>query len=210
MDLRHELDRDGLDRRTRLLCIAVAAVAPADWDRFRAAMTAARDAAEPRAMFEEAMLQATLFFGFPRVVTAFEHLHEVWPPERAPSGGEVPPDERRSRGLALFASIYGKNDEAVRAKLASFHSAFHDFVLEAAYGRVLSRDGLDVRTRELIAVAALTALDQEPQLIAHARGALRFGADEAQVVEAMRCGGAAEDRCERLCQRITRPPSAGR
>lgn len=210
MDLRHELARGGLDPRTRLLCSAVASVAPADWGRFCAAVGAARDAAAPRAEFEEAMLQATLFFGFPRVVTAFEHLQQVWPAERAPSGGEVPPDERRSRGLALFASIYGKNDEAVREKLASFHTAFHDFVLEAAYGRVLSRDGLDVCTRELIAVAALVALDQEPQLVAHARGALRFGADEAQVVEAMRCGGADGDRLERLRQRIARPPSAGR
>lgn len=210
MDLRPELARGGLDRRTRLLCIATAAIAPADWPRFSAAVTHARDEGVLRAEVEECLLQATLFFGFPRVVTAFELVQQSWPVQCAPSGGEVPPEERRKRGLELFASIYAHRDEAVRTKLASFHTAFHDFVVEAAYGRVLSRPGLDVRARELVAVAALAALDQEPQLVAHARGALRFGADEAAVVEAMHCGGGNGDRLERLRARIARPPSAGR
>ena len=48
--------------------------------------------------------------------------------------------------------------------LASFHREFHDFVLEAAYGRILTRPGLDAGTRELLAVTALASLDQKPQL----------------------------------------------
>lgn len=209
MDLQHELARPGLEHRTRLLCIAAAAIPPADWPRFRAAVRLSAGLGLARSEVEELLLQATLFFGFPRVVTAFELLQEEWPAATSPGGGEVPADERRDRGLELFASIYGRNDAAVRAKLGSFHSAFHDFVIEAAYGRVLSRPGLDVRTRELVAVTALTFLDQEPQLVAHARGALRFGAEPLAVAEAMRCGGADGDRLQRLRQRVEKTPSAG-
>jgi alkylhydroperoxidase/carboxymuconolactone decarboxylase family protein YurZ len=55
--------------------------------------------------------------------------------------------------------------------------------------------------RELLAVALLSALGQIPQLIAHARGAMRFSADVAEVRDAMRIGGidgpAAEDAIAR-------------
>lgn len=201
MDLALALQRPGLDARTRLLTIAVAAIGPADWTTFTATAAAARTAM-PRADFEEMLLQATLFFGFPRTVTAFEQLESAWPAAAPPQGGEVPVDERPRKGRELFAAIYGKNDAAVRARLLSFHAAFHDFVLEAAYGRILSRAGLDPRMRELLAVAALAALQQTPQLIAHARGALAFGADRPAVREAIWSGLRDDAAADALLRRI--------
>jgi 4-carboxymuconolactone decarboxylase len=185
----------------RVLRIAVAA-ARAEWDALRSAATEAREARDDRAKVEEALLQTTLFCGFPRVVSAFEHALAAWPaPAPVRSAGAVPQAVQFARGRELFAAIYGKNDEAVRQKLMSFHPDFHDFVLESAYGRVLCRSGLDVKTRELLAVALLAALGQLPQLIAHARGAMRFSANVAEVRDAMRIGGiegpAAEDAIAR-------------
>ena len=46
-----------------------------------------------------------------------------------------------------------------------------------------------MKTRELLAVGALAALGQIPQLVAHARGALRFGSTQAEVREAMQLSG---------------------
>jgi len=202
MDLSAELGRPGLDRRTRLLALAKGAIWPADWQRLRDVVDCARRQAVRRADLEETLLQATLFFGFPRTVTAFEHLAHAWPAASAPVGGEVPPGDRRDRGYALFAAIYADNDEAVRARLRSFHAEFHDFVLEAAYGRVLARPGLDALTRELLAVTALLALDQVPQLVAHARGALHFGADREAVAEAMRCAGVTDEHVIAMLRRV--------
>ena len=202
MDLSAELVRSGLDRRTRLLALAKGAIWPADWSFLREVLELAR--AEPllRSDLEEVLLQATLFFGFPRVVTAFEQLSEVWPVADAPAGGSVPAEEYRDRGRDLFAAIYARNDQVVRDRLRSYHAEFHDFVIEAAYGRVLARDGLDPATRELLAVTALLALDQEPQLIAHARGALHFGATREALVEAMRCARVADERSVAVMDRI--------
>jgi alkylhydroperoxidase/carboxymuconolactone decarboxylase family protein YurZ len=69
--------------------------------------------------------------------------------------------------------------------LRGFHPDLHDFVLESAYGRVLSRPGLPPAERELLAVGSLAAMEQIPQMIAHARGARRFGASREAVQEAM-------------------------
>jgi alkylhydroperoxidase/carboxymuconolactone decarboxylase family protein YurZ len=185
MDLAALLNRPGLAAADRLLVVAGASIWRGDWPRFVDAATAARAHQVPRAELEECLLQAVLFCGFPRVVTAFEQLTAAWPAASPPGGGGVPADERRAAGSALFAAIYGKNDAAVRGLLASFHGEFHDFVLEAAYGRILARPGLSPLRRELLAVGLLAAQDQRRQFLAHARGALAFGADRLQLREVL-------------------------
>ena len=56
------------------------------------------------------------------------------------------------------------------------------WIAEHAYGRVLSRPGLDGASRELVAVAALAALGHDRQLASHARGAVRCGARPGDVL----------------------------
>lgn len=204
MDLDAQLRRPHLDRGTRLLVLTQVAIWPADWAQLDAVFLRARELGCERAQLEESLLQAVLFFGFPRLVSAFERLQACWPIAAAPQGGEVPEAARVAAGRELFAAIYGKNDAAVRTLLASFHQAFHDFVLEAAYGRILARPGLPARTRELLAVGALAALRQLPQLVAHGRGALGFGASADEVREAVLCGMPDGSEVDDWMRRITR------
>jgi 4-carboxymuconolactone decarboxylase len=204
MNLSPLLARPGLDRGTRLLVLSQVAIGPADWALFDAVLAAARHERLARGDFEEALLQATLFFGFPRLVSAFERLHAAWPADAPPAGGEVPADRRAAEGRALFAAIYGRNDAAVRTHLRALHAEFHDFVLEAAYGRILARPGLPPRTRELLAVGALAALRQVPQLVAHARGALGFGAARGEVRESIVCALGDVPEVDDLVRRIGR------
>lgn len=186
-DLRPLLARPGLAPAERCLVALTAAVGPADWARFDTAVTLARDVAGcPREHVAETLLQCTLFFGFPRTVTAFGRFAELWPATAADTvGTPVPVGERRAAGESLFAAIYGTNTDSVRAMLAGCHPEFHDFVLEAAYGRILARPDLTPRVRELGAVAALAVLEQRPQLVAHARGAVHFGADRDALHECL-------------------------
>lgn len=186
------------------LATAFAAIGPADWDGFGAAILRARSAGVSRSETEEALLQATLFFGFPRVVTAFEELQKDWPPHAAPQRGALDPAGQADAGRALFDAIYDRNAGAVHGLLESFHPDFHDFVIESAYGRVLARPGLGPMVRELLAVAGLASLRQEPQLVAHARGALRFGASLDQVRDCMAAGGLGGASAAALLARISR------
>ncbi|MBK8099757.1 MAG: carboxymuconolactone decarboxylase family protein [Planctomycetes bacterium] len=185
MSFQSLLARPGLAAGIRHLIAAKAAIWPADWARFGEVLQSARTQGVPRAELEETLLQATLFYGFPRVVSAFDVLGRDWPAPTSPTGGALPIAEQAGAGRRLFAQIYGRNDAAVRAMLASFHGEFHDFVLEAAYGRVLTRPGLPPRVRELLAAGALAVMQQIPQFVAHARGALSFGADREQLRETL-------------------------
>jgi 4-carboxymuconolactone decarboxylase len=179
------LRRDGLPPPIRLMVLALASVWRGDWGRLRECAQHAMAQRQPRQDFEETLLQAVLFAGFPRAVTAFEVLAEAWPATAPPTGGALPPAEQAAAGQALFAAIYGRNEAAVHTMLRGFHGEFHDFVLESAYGRVLSRPGLTPRVRELLATGVLAAQDQLPQFVGHARGALHFGATRIELQEVL-------------------------
>jgi 4-carboxymuconolactone decarboxylase len=185
MQIDELLAREGLPPPLRLMVLAIVAVWRADPDALQACAHAAAARALPRQDLEETLLQAVLFCGFPRVVTAFEQLNEAWPASTPPAGGGLPPAEQGPAGEALFARIYGRNTAAVHAMLKGCHRDFHDFVLEAAYGRVLTRPHLGPRVREVLAVAALAAQGQVRQFVAHARGALHFGSNKGELRETL-------------------------
>ena len=179
------LKRDGLPPELRLLVSAATAVWRADWQRLSECAAQARELDHPRSHLQETLLMCVLFCGFPRAITAWGKLLEAWPTTEPPSGGALPTSEQASAGGALFASIYGKHEEQVREMLRGYHQELHDFVLEAAYGRILTRPGLSALIRELIAVGVLAAEDQPRQFLGHARGAIQLGATHDQLTEVL-------------------------
>jgi len=141
---------------------------------------------EPDRRWREALLQVHVFAGFPRGVEAYAVLEA--------QGGlgfalgeedSSTPEEQRARGEQLFERIYAADAPAVRAMLERQHPEYARWVLEHAYGRVLTRPGLEPRMRELLAVCALAALGQERQLASHVRGTLRCGGTREELEQAL-------------------------
>lgn len=59
-----------------------------------------------------------------------------------------------------------------------------NYLMEFVFGEISSRPGLDMRAREITAVAALTALGTAPtQLKVHIKGALNCGCSREEVTE---------------------------
>lgn len=188
--------------RIALLAAAAGAIWRGDWGRLRERLAALRTAGWPRADGEELLLQAVLFCGFPRVVSAFAALDEVWPAAQPPAGGGLPPAAQADAGRALFDAIYGPHAPAVAAKLRACHADFAAFVLEVAYGRVLARPGLPGSDRELLAAALLAAQDQPRQFVSHALGALRLGATREQLRTAVHAAVPDPAEAAAWCARI--------
>ncbi|MEZ5966049.1 MAG: carboxymuconolactone decarboxylase family protein [Planctomycetota bacterium] len=179
------LARPGLDPDLRVIVCAQAAACCGDWPRFERVLAAARDRGCCRDSVAEGLLQGVLFYGFPRSITAFEALNSAWPSEHPPQGGTLPEADQPAAGRALFDAIYGKNAVAVADMLARGHGELRAFVLDVAYGRILTRPALPPRTREIVATAVLAAMQQTPQMVAHGRGALHFGATANELREAL-------------------------
>ena len=96
------------------------------------------------------------------------------------------PESRFTRGQAKLAEVDGDGGQVVVDSLKDIAPDFGRLLIEYAFGDVYSRPGLDLRTRELLTVAALTALGTaEAQLKVHLRAALQVGCTRAEIVEAL-------------------------
>jgi 4-carboxymuconolactone decarboxylase len=92
--------------------------------------------------------------------------------------------ERYERGLAKLGEIYGDRAQALVAALGEVTPDLRRYVVEFGFGDIHCRPGLDIRSRELATVAALTALGTAPpQLRAHIHAALNVGCSRVEVVE---------------------------
>ncbi len=66
-----------------------------------------------------------------------------------------------------------------------FSQPLQDFVNQHAWGSVWTRDGLPLKTRSLITLAALTALKCPQELKGHVRGALNNGCTMEEIRETL-------------------------
>lgn len=94
------------------------------------------------------------------------------------------PQERYARGLAKLEEIDGAAGTNVIASLRDIAPDFARYLIEFPFGDIYSRPGLDLRSREMAVVAALTAMgNAAPQLKAHSGGTLNVGVTPAKIVE---------------------------
>jgi len=93
-------------------------------------------------------------------------------------------DDRYERGWARLKELAGEDGERVIEGLRDVAPDLARFVVEFGYGDIYSRPGLDLRQRQIAAIASLTALGGcEPQLDYHIRIALNVGLTPAEIVE---------------------------
>ena len=93
-------------------------------------------------------------------------------------------ENRYERGLAKLQEIDGEAGERVLASLDGIAPDFARYLIEFPFGDIYSRPGLDLKSREIAVVAALTALgNSAPQLKVHIQGAINVGVTCAEVVE---------------------------
>ena len=95
-------------------------------------------------------------------------------------------DDLFARGLALRRDVLGP--EYVDKSLQSaneFMMAFQRITTEWCWGYAWTRPGLDRKTRSLINLAMLTALNRSPEIKLHVRGALNNGVTVDEIKEVL-------------------------
>jgi 4-carboxymuconolactone decarboxylase len=92
--------------------------------------------------------------------------------------------DRYQRGWKKLEEVDGEAGERVIDSLKDIAPDFARYVIEFPFGDIYSRPGLDLKSREIAVVAALTALgNATPQLKVHIHGALNVGCTRQEVVE---------------------------
>jgi 4-carboxymuconolactone decarboxylase len=93
-------------------------------------------------------------------------------------------DDRRTRGARALSEITGDSGETVVESLRDIAPDLAEWIIDFSYGDVMSRPGLDLRSRQFATIAALTALgNAQPQLKVHIDGALNVGCEPQEIIE---------------------------
>ena len=95
-------------------------------------------------------------------------------------------NERFEKGLQIRREVLGA--EYVEASLSQaddFSRPLQELVTEYCWGNVWSRPGLNRKTRSLINIAMLTALNRPHEVKLHLRGALNNGCSKNDIMEVL-------------------------
>lgn len=112
------------------------------------------------------------------------------------------------RGYAARSAVLGQEyvDKAFR-EADDFTRDLQDYVTEHAWGASWARPGLDHRTRSMLNLAMLTALNRPHELEIHLRGALNNGVTRDEIKEiflhaAVYCGAPAAMDSFRIARKV--------
>jgi len=93
-------------------------------------------------------------------------------------------EDRYNKGLKNLEKIHPEASKALMENLKDIAPDLGRYVVEFPYGDIYGRDGLDLKSREIATVAALTALgDTKPELKDHIKGALNVGCKRQEIIE---------------------------
>ena len=84
--------------------------------------------------------------------------------------------ERHERGMARRRKVLGNEwVDRANAKKTSFNAEFQDFITRAAWGEIWTRPHYDERTRRILVIGTMLALDKWEEFRMHVRAALTEG-----------------------------------
>jgi 4-carboxymuconolactone decarboxylase len=116
--------------------------------------------------------------------------------------------KRHEEGMKIRRAVLGDAhvDQAM-ATQNEFTAEFQDLITRYAWGEIWSRPDLDRKTRSLITVAMMVALNRSEELQLHLKAALKNGITRAEIKEvllqaAIYCGVPAANHAFHLAEQI--------
>lgn len=95
-------------------------------------------------------------------------------------------EETFQEGLDIRKEVLGAaHVERSLANVSEFSRPMQELVTEYCWGAVWSRDGLERKTRSLINLAMLTALNRGHELSVHVKGAINNGCTPEEIQEVL-------------------------
>lgn len=111
-------------------------------------------------------------------------------------------------GLRVRKEVLGaEHVDRSLAQVTEFSRPVQEWVTECGWGAVWTRPGLDRRTRSLLNLVMLTALNRMHEFSVHVRGAVTNGCTDEEIKEALLqaalyCGAPASLESFRIAERV--------
>jgi 4-carboxymuconolactone decarboxylase len=94
--------------------------------------------------------------------------------------------KRHKQGMKVRRAVLGNTHvDRAQANENSFNSAFQDLITRYAWGEIWKRPGLPRKTRSLITIAMMVALNRGDELRMHLRAAANNGVTRKEIQEVL-------------------------
>ena len=137
----------------------------------------------------EVLMHSCFYSGIPATLDALTIAAEVfkdrgvdYTPQQVFDSSETP-DDLYERGAAKRIEYMGQPASGALGPVTQAEKDFNRLTTEYYWGSIWNRPGLDLPSRSICTMAALTALGREAQLASHIRGALNVGLSQEEIVE---------------------------
>ena len=179
-----------LDIKTREMITVTSLAVQQTLPQLKAHIGRAMNAGATPIELREAIYQLAPFIGFPKTLNALSVLNEVFKEKgiETPlkSTATVKEEERYEKGFAIQNPLYGDEIKQVLTGLPDDMGAdVARFLTEVCFGDYYTREGLDIKTRELLFVAALVTTGNNATLKSHIRGNLKAGNSKETITAAI-------------------------
>ena len=172
--------------KKELLPLISASAVLRNYDDFGKLITIAKRKRIPFNKIYEALLQNYLFTGYPSAIISLKQLKEYYPSKRLSKVADMNLYHFRKRGIKNCRKVYGDKSEKLISNIKEFSPDLAEWLILEGYGKVLGREGLSFKERELCVVAVLSVLGFEDQLYSHINGAFRARASIPEIREVIK------------------------
>ena len=179
-----------LDIKTSELITVTSLAVQQTLPQLKAHINGALNAGATPIELREAIYQLAPFIGFPKTLNALGVLNEVLK-ERGietplKSTATVKEVERYEKGFEIQNPLYGDEiKQAMKGLPDDMGADVARFLTEVCFGDFYTREGLDVKTRELLFVSALVTTGNTVTLKSHIKGNLKAGNSKETVTAAI-------------------------
>ena len=179
-----------IDIKTREMLTVVSLSCQQTLPQLKSHINAALNIGVKPVELREAIYQCAPFIGFPKTLNAISVLSEVLkernidvPLEKTATVSE---DTRFEKGNEIQQKLYGSE---IREDMKGIEKNIGDdvsrFLTEFCFGDIYTRKGLDIKTRELIAIGILVTNNNTQQLKSHIKGAIKAGNSKEEIASAI-------------------------
>jgi 4-carboxymuconolactone decarboxylase len=180
--------RSKSDTKTRVMLILASTIASQALGEYKVMVGAALNVGLTPIEIKEILYQSVPYVGVAKVFDFLHATNEVLQNNGVslPLEGQstTTPDTRFEKGLAAQKAIFGEMIDQMRQQSPKDQMHIQDFLAANCFGDYYTRNGLDLKTRELLTFAMLISLGGcEPQVKGHVTGNLNVGNDRARLID---------------------------
>ncbi|MED4056562.1 carboxymuconolactone decarboxylase family protein [Niallia taxi] len=179
-----------LDDKMRELITIVVLTTNQTLPQLKAHVNAALNIGLTPVEIKEAVYQCAPYVGFPKTLNAINEVNEVFNAHNIAlpieSQKTVDEDTRLSKGLAIQVEIFGDVITKMRENAPANQRHIQDYLSAFCFGDFYTRNGLDLKTRELLTLCIVSSLGgAEGQVKAHVQGNLNVGNEKETLITAI-------------------------